>query len=99
MQHEEQNPFLESIHKFHQYGHTVADDGLAELKEIYEIEFKKVSFGPDDLKKMSDFAATNNGWANILIKNKKDAKPGEAGFYIELDTWVADGKPKKDLPF
>ena len=62
-------------------------------------EFKKVSFGPDDLKKMNDFAATNNGWANILIKNKKDAKPGEAGFYIELDTWVADGKPKKDLPF
>ena len=54
---------------------------------------------PDDLKKMNDFAATNNGWANILIKNKKDAKPGEAGFYIELDTWVADGKPKKDLPF
>ena len=50
-------------------------------------EFKKVSFGPDDLKKMNDFAATNN------------AKPGEAGFYIELDTWVADGKPKKDLPF
>ena len=62
-------------------------------------EFKKVSFGPDDLKKMNDLAATNNGWANILIKNKKDAKPGEAGFYIELDTWVADGKPKKDLPF
>jgi len=62
-------------------------------------EFKKVSFGPDDLKKMNDFAATNNGWAYILIKNKKDAKPGEAGFYIELDTWVADGKPKKDLPF
>ena len=62
-------------------------------------EFRKVSFGPDDLKKMNDFAATNNGWANILIKTKKDAKPGEAGFYIELDTWVADGKPKKDLPF
>jgi hypothetical protein len=62
-------------------------------------EFKKVSFGPDDLKKMSDFAATNNGWCNILIKEKKGATPGEAGFYIELDTWKADGKPKESLPF
>ena len=44
-------------------------------------EFKKTSFGPDDLKKMNDFAATNNGWCNILIKEKKGATPGEAGFY------------------
>jgi hypothetical protein len=62
-------------------------------------EFKKVSFGPDDLKKMNDFAATNNGWANILIKEKKGSTPGEAGFYIELDTWVKDGQPAKNLPF
>tara|TARA_R110000822_G_scaffold68594_2_gene166925 strand:- start:3 stop:254 length:252 start_codon:yes stop_codon:yes gene_type:complete len=62
-------------------------------------EFKKVAFGPDDLKKMNDFAATNNGWANILIKEKKGATPGEAGFYIELDNWIKDGAPKKDLPF
>ena len=51
------------------------------------------------LKKMSDFATTNNGWCNILIKEKKGATPGEAGFYIELDTWKADGKPKEKLPF
>jgi hypothetical protein len=62
-------------------------------------EFKKVSFGPDDLKKMNDFAGTNNGWCNILIKEKKGASPSEAGFYIELDTWTADGKPKEKLPF
>ena len=62
-------------------------------------EFKKVSLGPEDLKKLNEFATTNNGWANILIKIKKNASPGEAGFYLELDTWIADGKPKKDLPF
>ena len=62
-------------------------------------EFKKVSFGPDDLKKMNDFAGTNNGWCNILIKEKKGASAAEAGFYIELDTWKADGKPKEKLPF
>jgi hypothetical protein len=48
---------------------------------------------------MNDFAATNNGWANILIKEKKGATPGEAGFYIELDTWIKDGQPAKNLPF
>ena len=31
-------------------------------------EFKKVAFGPDDLKKMNDFAATNS---YVGIKSKK----------------------------
>lgn len=62
-------------------------------------EFKKVSLGPDDLKKMNDFAATNSGWCNLLIKNKKTDNPNETGFYVELDTWVADGGAKKKLPF
>ena len=35
----------------------------------------------------------------FLIKEKKGASPSEAGFYIELDTWRADGKPKEKLPF
>jgi len=62
-------------------------------------EFKKVSLGPEDLKKMNDFAKTNNGWCNLLIKNKKTNTPGETNFYVELDTWIADGAPKKNLPF
>lgn len=62
-------------------------------------EFKKVSLGPEDLKKMNEFAATNNGWCNVLIKDKKANGPSESTFYCELDTWVSDGKPKIKLPF
>jgi hypothetical protein len=61
-------------------------------------EFKKVSLGPDDLEKINEFAKNNKGWANLLIKNKKTAGPGETNFYVEMDTWVADGKKEK-LPF
>lgn len=62
-------------------------------------EFKKISLGPEDLQKLNDFAKTNSGWANLLIKNKKTAGPGETNFYVEMDTWVSDGKPKEKLPF
>lgn len=62
-------------------------------------EFKKVSLGPEDLKKMNDFAALNKGWCNILIKNKKTNNAEDTNFYIELDTWTPDGKAAENLPF
>lgn len=68
------------------------------LKSAYGT-FRKISLGPDDLKKMNEFAATNKGWANILIKSKKTENPGETDFYCELDTWVSGDSKKFESPF
>lgn len=62
--------------------------------------FKKVSFGPEDLKKLNEFAATNKGWSSILIKEKKNHSPEQSDFYCEMDTFRAgDAKPGKGVPF
>jgi len=69
------------------------------LKSTYG-PFRKVSLGPDDLKKITEFAATNNGWANILIKNRKTTSATEVDFYVELDTWKPDAdKKSSNTPF
>lgn len=60
---------------------------------------RKISLGPEDLKKLNEFAEGNKGWVNILFKMKKSHNPGESDFYVELDTWKPDGGTKKDLPF
>ncbi len=63
--------------------------------------FRKVSFGPEDLKKLNEFAASNKGWCSILIKDKKNAGPEQSDFYCEMDTFKAGNyKPSgKSLPF
>lgn len=61
---------------------------------------RKISLGPNDLQKLNEFAADNQGWANILFKMKKSHNPGESDFYVEIDPWKPDGSGKsKDLPF
>lgn len=63
--------------------------------------FRKVSLGPNDFKKLLEFAEENKGWANILIKMKKSHNANESDFYVEIDTWKPSkaDKPKQDLPF
>lgn len=69
------------------------------MKSAYG-SFKKVSFGPDDLKKMNEWAKDNKGWVNILIKTKKTTSPDQSDFYVSLDTWKPDGGNYRDkMPF
>jgi hypothetical protein len=61
---------------------------------------RKISLGPDDLKKINEFAAENKGWTNILFKMKKTFEPGESDFYVEMDLWKPDPSVTKEkLPF
>lgn len=68
-----------------------------DLKSAYGT-FKKVSFGPEDLKKLNQFAATNKGWCSVLIKEKKSGGDGSS-FYCEMDTWRAGDTQEKKVPF
>ena len=47
--------------------------------------FRKVSFGPEDLKKLNEFAASNKGWCSILIKDKRTQDLNKV---ISIAKWI-----------
>ena len=50
----------------------------------------KVSFSPDDLKKMNDWANSNNGWVNIDITKRLAPSDKGVTHTVALDTWKPD---------
>ena len=61
-------------------------------------KLRKVSLGPDDVKKINDLANENKGWVNVLVKIKDNGDPDKADFWLEIDEWKPNG-PKEKLPF
>jgi hypothetical protein len=67
-------------------------------------DLTKVSFSQKDIDTLQ--ANMNNGWINLVIKEKREKIEGKATHYLEVDNWKsipADGltnsKTEVDLPF
>ena len=67
-------------------------------------DLTKVSFSQKDIDTLQ--ANMNNGWINLVIKEKREKVEGKATLYLEVDNWKsipADGltnsKTEGDLPF
>lgn len=67
-------------------------------------ELTKVSFSQKDIDTLQ--ANINNGWINLVIKEKKEKVEGKATHYLEVDTYkgtpangLTNSKHAEDLPF
>jgi hypothetical protein len=82
--------------------------GSAKIIKTQFGELTKVSFSASDIDKLKE--NLNNGWVNLVVKEKKNKVEGKATHYLEVDTW--ESKPQsenkggykkpnddKDLPF
>lgn len=58
----------------------------------------KISFREDDLNVLRD--NLNNGWVNLVLKEKKNKTEGKPTHYLEVDKWEkpSETKPAYDLP-
>ncbi len=69
-------------------------------------ELMKLSFPMDDIEKLVEIARDNNGWANLVLKERREPSEKGATHYMVVDTWkpeqkmVAAGQTDDDdLPF
>lgn len=53
-------------------------------------ELTKISFSESDIDKLK--ANLNNGWINLVVKEKQTKVDGKPTHYLEVDTW----KPNTD---
>lgn len=69
-------------------------------------DLTKVSFHKDDVQKLMD--NLENGWVNLVIKEKKEKVDGKPTHYLEVDTWKPEPNSSQqsaqvdngnDLPF
>jgi hypothetical protein len=62
--------------------------GNARLVQTQFGELTKVSFSKDDINKMIAYMRQEGSdWINLILKEKKDPKPGKPTHYLEVDTW------------
>lgn len=67
-------------------------------------DLTKVSFSQKDIDTIQ--ANMNNGWINLVIKEKREKVEGKATHYLEVDNWkstpaegLTNSKPLEDTPF
>lgn len=67
-------------------------------------ELTKVSFSQKDIDTLQ--ANMNNGWINLVIKEKKEKVEGKATHYLEVDNWksipnegLTNSKQDDSVPF
>ena len=53
-------------------------------------DMTKISFSQSDIDKLKE--NLNNGWINLVLKEKKNKVDGKPTHYLEVDTW----KPSQD---
>ena len=56
-------------------------------------ELTKISFSQSDIEKLQE--NLDNGWVNLVLKEKRNPVEGKPTHYLEVDTW----KPSNDMPF
>ena len=70
-------------------------------------DLMKLSFTEEDVKKLRD--SLDNGWVNLVVKERKEPSAKGTTHYLEVDTWKPEGggkpvdksfeAPIEDLPF
>lgn len=61
-------------------------------------EMTKISFSKSDLDKLQAEAGKNNGWVNLVLKEKKDKIEGKPTHYLEVDNWKPSGEVQQSAP-
>ena len=77
--------------------------GNAKVIKTQYGELTRISLSADDVQKMQD--NLDNGWINIVIKERRSPSPSGLTHYLEVDTWKPSGDreggsaaPKSDKP-
>lgn len=65
--------------------------GSAKIVKTQYGELTKVSMHKNDIQKIVDYMAGDE-WVNMVIKEKKEPKPGKPTHYLEVDTWKPESK-------
>lgn len=63
--------------------------GNAKVIKTQYGELTRISLSADDVQKMQD--NLDNGWINIVIKERRSPSPSGLTHYLEVDTWKPSG--------
>ncbi len=63
--------------------------GNAKIIKTQYGELTRISLSADDVQKMQD--NLDNGWINIVVKERRSPSPSGLTHYLEVDTWKPTG--------